>query len=88
MIGYENRSQSFSFSLGSTGLCPIENWCVCQWAFARYIQLSGGCNFIQDIKCDAIHLSVLSSYQNNREYQFALDCLVQRCNIQLYKSEM
>jgi len=75
-------------SIGSSGQCPIKNWCVCQWAFARYIQLSGGCDFIQTIKCDAIHESVISTYQSKREYQYALDCLVQRCNIQLYSNEM
>ena len=24
-------------------LCPVKQWCVCQWAFASYIDKAGGC---------------------------------------------
>merc|ERR1712046_340857 len=36
---------------GSSGLCPVKHWCVCQWAFASYIQRAGGCEKIQNIVC-------------------------------------
>merc|ERR1719378_1717309 len=29
------------------GSCPVKNWCVCQSAFAAYIQNAGGCDKIQ-----------------------------------------
>jgi uncharacterized protein (DUF2237 family) len=24
-------------------LCPVKQWCVCQWAFASYVDRAGGC---------------------------------------------
>merc|ERR1712124_76337 len=29
--------------------CKIGNWCVCQWAFATYIEEAGGCDSIVDL---------------------------------------
>merc|ERR1719329_1244732 len=26
---------------GSAGSCPVEHWCVCEWAFASYIERAG-----------------------------------------------
>lgn len=61
--------------------CAIENWCVCQWAFASYIQKAGGCDQIQDIQCNAINMEALRAYQSTNGYQQALQCLVERCNL-------
>ncbi|KAL1519042.1 hypothetical protein AB1Y20_003310 [Prymnesium parvum] len=41
---------------GGSGSCPVEHWCVCEWAFARYISLAGGCDKIQKIMCEATNL--------------------------------
>lgn len=64
--------------------CSIQNWCVCQWAFASYIENAGGCDKIQDIVCDAINANSVKAYQqqaNTEKYQNALQCLVDRCGI-------
>jgi len=65
--------------------CTIQNWCVCQWAFASYLQNAGGCSMIQDIVCDAINMEAIKAYKiqssSNSKYQDALDCLAERCNI-------
>mmetsp|Transcript_26061 Transcript_26061/g.55007 ORF Transcript_26061/g.55007 Transcript_26061/m.55007 type:complete len:166 (-) Transcript_26061:84-581(-) len=60
--------------------CSIGNWCVCQWAFASYIEKAGGCDAIQDIQCDAINMQALEAYQRDTgNYGQALACLYERC---------
>ena len=59
--------------------CAIENWCVCQWAFASYIAKAGGCAAIQDIRCDAIKMQAMRSHKEDNRYREALDCLNVRC---------
>jgi len=66
--------------------CPIQNWCVCQWAFASYLDQSGGCDSIQEIVCESINLEAIIAYRserasNNAKYQTALECLVNRCGL-------
>lgn len=62
--------------------CDIANWCVCQWAFAAYIEKAGGCDAIQDIQCNAINKEALVAYSSNRnKYEEALACLVERCEL-------
>ena len=61
--------------------CAIENWCVCQWAFASYIKKAGGCDQIQDIQCSAINIEALYAYQSTQGYEQAYQCLVERCNL-------
>ena len=66
--------------------CQIQNWCVCQWAFASYIESAGGCDAIQDVVCDAINAQALIAYKQqasgSQKYQDALDCLMQKCGVQ------
>ena len=68
---HENKNQS----------CKIENWCVCQWAFASYLQKAGGCNAIQHIQCDAINMEALNAYAKSTEDKHveALQCIYDRC---------
>jgi uncharacterized protein (DUF2237 family) len=65
--------------------CSVQNWCVCQWAFASYIDNAGGCDQIQEIVCDAINEQAILAYRkqvnNNPKYYEALACLVNRCNL-------
>jgi hypothetical protein len=71
------------------GYCAIQNWCVCQWAFASYIQTAGGCDFIQDIVCESVNLEAVLAYQRQvasasdtyGKYEDALQCLVNRCGL-------
>ncbi len=61
--------------------CAIENWCVCQWAFASYLEKAGGCDQIQDIQCGAINIEAIRAYQTTYGYEEAFKCLVERCNL-------
>jgi uncharacterized protein (DUF2237 family) len=79
-------------SSSSSSLCPVENWCVCQWAFASYIDTAGGCDYIQEIQCDAINIQALVAYANvagtsqdtnsGGKYTNALKCIEDRCGIE------
>ncbi|CAK0820592.1 unnamed protein product [Prorocentrum cordatum] len=68
---------------GTEGECKIGNWCVCQWAFARYIQMAGGCDAIVDLQCDATNLAAVKAYEADakadKTIQDALDCIKQKC---------
>merc|ERR1712008_448367 len=68
------------------GQCPIQNWCVCEWAFANYIEAAGGCDKIQDIVCDSINSEAVDAYISRKDeakYANALECIVNRCNVDL-----
>ena len=65
---------------GGGGACPIENWCVCEWAFAGYIKAAGGCNEIKEINCDATNLWAVKHYRM-KGYDEALKCLESRCGL-------
>ena len=63
--------------------CPVEHWCVCEWAFASYIERAGGCDRIRSIVCSATNMMALSHYREQASksprIQSALECLEQRC---------
>merc|ERR1711879_548180 len=64
--------------------CQIQNWCVCEWAFASYIQKSGGCDNIQHIVCESINEQTIEAYSKQRvvkKYSDALDCIMRRCGL-------
>jgi uncharacterized protein (DUF2237 family) len=73
----------------ATALCPVKNWCVCQWAFASYVEAADGCDNIQTIQCDATNREALLAYQAvagtaedaDGKYTKALECLESRCNL-------
>jgi len=69
--------------------CPVQNWCVCQWAFASYIEGAGGCHHIQDIVCDSVNMEALKSYAQLKDkypkVKAAYDCLVKECKIDVSK---
>jgi uncharacterized protein (DUF2237 family) len=70
--------------------CAVQDWCVCQWAFSSYIQNAGGCDQIQDVVCEAINMQSIIAYQKvawrSSAYQDALDCIVDKCSLDLSKS--
>merc|ERR1711936_303019 len=45
-------------------LCDREHWCVCQWAFAKYVQAQT-CQNIQEVICDATNMEALKAYETN-----------------------
>lgn len=64
--------------------CPVRHWCVCQWAFSKYLEIAGGCEKIQDIVCDATNMAALRAYQAEAKkgthgISEALKCLEHRC---------
>jgi len=64
--------------------CPVEHWCVCQWAFAAYIEKAGGCDAIQEINCEATNIEALKAYEEkgaDEKVANALKCLKQRCKL-------
>jgi len=67
--------------------CPVKHWCVCQWAFAAYIEKAGGCDAIQEINCEATNIEALKAYENksragaDENVVNALKCLKQRCKL-------
>jgi uncharacterized protein (DUF2237 family) len=83
-------SSSMPCNGNSDETCSIENWCVCQWAFASYLHNAGGCDMIQDIVCESINLEAVLAYQrtSGSKYETALNCLVSRCGLDLSKSYM
>jgi uncharacterized protein (DUF2237 family) len=74
----------------SSSDCAVQDWCVCQWAFSSYIQNAGGCDQIQDVVCEAINMQAISAYQKasskSSAYQDALDCIVDKCSLDLSES--
>ena len=66
----------------SPGQCPVEHWCVCEWAFASYIQRAGGCDKIQKVVCEATNMVAYTHYQQRKSephIKYALECLEQKC---------
>jgi len=65
--------------------CPVKNWCVCQWAFAAYIERAGGCDKIQRVVCESTNMAALKAYREQAQQDTsignALKCLEQKCNI-------
>ena len=70
---------------GGGGTCPVEHWCVCQWAFASYVERAGGCDAIQDIVCEATNLEAINAYRvqapSSPSIATALQCIEQHCGI-------
>merc|ERR1712242_425345 len=69
--------------MGQAGDCPIGNWCVCQWAFASYIQMAGGCDSIAELSCDATNMAAVRAYEEHASadpsIKEALECIRKRC---------
>jgi uncharacterized protein (DUF2237 family) len=61
--------------------CPIVDWCVCQWAFANYLQEAGGCDEAVDVVCEAINQAAINAYSRSTDptHQAALQCIKKRC---------
>mmetsp|Transcript_8983 Transcript_8983/g.21861 ORF Transcript_8983/g.21861 Transcript_8983/m.21861 type:complete len:181 (+) Transcript_8983:62-604(+) len=62
--------------------CPVENWCVCQWAFEGYLASAGGCDAVQEIECESVNIKAVEAYKEDKEkHADALACLTERCNL-------
>jgi len=80
-----NDSTNSGYYGEESKLCPVQQWCVCQWAFASYVQNADGCDKIQDIVCDAINVEAIKAYRqsNQQKHKNALQCIVDQCHIQI-----
>merc|ERR1711988_736543 len=80
--GQPNWCSGNSLCMGSAGQCPIQDWCVCQWAFAEYIAKSG---CISGIKCEAVNMQAVIAYKekasSDPQIAAALKCLTSRCKL-------
>mmetsp|Transcript_27511 Transcript_27511/g.64158 ORF Transcript_27511/g.64158 Transcript_27511/m.64158 type:complete len:167 (-) Transcript_27511:167-667(-) len=71
--------------MGQAGYCPIGNWCVCQWAFAAYLdrwmQQGGSCDSIVDVVCGATNFAAVKAYEASSDpsHRRALQCIRQHC---------
>lgn len=69
------------------GGCPVVDWCVCQWAFSEYVNAAGGCDKIQQLKCESTNLEAVLAYNKvhltKPDIQTALECLVAKCNLDI-----
>merc|ERR1719198_2120550 len=67
--------------MGQRGMCSIGNWCVCQWAFARYLAKAGGCDAIVDLVCNATHAAAFDAYSKSKRADdiAALECIKKKC---------
>jgi len=67
--------------MGKRGSCKIGNWCVCQWAFARYLERAGGCDSIVDLVCDATNMAAFNAYSRSNQptHKAALECIKKKC---------
>jgi len=61
--------------------CKIQNWCVCQWAFARYIQEARGCDNIGTVNCEATNMKAYEAYKDDPSYIEAFECLKKKCGL-------
>lgn len=70
--------------------CEVKNWCVCQWAFAAYIENAGGCENIHDLVCEAINIEAYKTFKGILDsdedlgdvshIEVALNCIESRCD--------
>jgi len=67
--------------MGQAGKCPIKNWCMCQWAFATYLEMAGGCDKIVELQCDATNLAAVKAYEKSSDHKHkkALACIRSKC---------
>eukprot|EP00397_Hematodinium_sp_SG-2012_P047590 GEMP01054191.1.p1 GENE.GEMP01054191.1~~GEMP01054191.1.p1 ORF type:complete len:216 (+),score=48.33 GEMP01054191.1:240-887(+) len=83
VTGQDNWCVSSMKCDGSAGECRVAHWCVCEWAFARYIQKAGGCAKIEKIVCEATNRKALTHYRakaaSDPHIAEALKCLKTRC---------
>ena len=59
VTGQPNWCDDYMQCDGKRGLCPVQHWCVCEWAFASYIT----CDKIQSIDCEATNRWAYRHYQ-------------------------
>lgn len=67
--------------MGQAGTCPIKHWCVCQWAFARYLAAATSCDASVDVVCESTNMAAVKAYSTSPDPQHraALACIKKKC---------
>ena len=68
--------------------CSVQNWCVCEWAFASYLSRAGGCDKIASVVCESTNEKVVLHYQakisdGDEKAKVALMCLKEKCELDI-----
>lgn len=82
VTGQPNWCEDEMPCMGKSGDCKIGNWCVCQWAFAGYLQTAGGCDDATiHVVCNSTNMAAARAYKKSTEahHQAALQCIEKQC---------
>jgi uncharacterized protein (DUF2237 family) len=84
VTGQPNWCEEEMECMGQEGECKIDNWCVCQWAFAGYLEEAGGCDQIVDLVCEATNMAAAKAYEKSDDtsHKAALACIRSKCGMQ------
>jgi len=84
VTGQPNWCTEDADCMGQEGQCKIDHWCVCQWAFASYLQSAGGCEKSVDLVCEATNMAAFKAYEKSDDpsHKAALECIRSKCDIQ------
>ena len=60
---------------------PIKNWCICQWAYAKYLAEKHDCANSLTLKCEAVNHAAIEAYTKSDDptHKAALECLKKKC---------
>mmetsp|Transcript_4344 Transcript_4344/g.7237 ORF Transcript_4344/g.7237 Transcript_4344/m.7237 type:complete len:188 (+) Transcript_4344:68-631(+) len=82
VTGQPNWCEEEMPCMGKSGDCKIGNWCVCQWAFASYLEMAGGCDSATvNVLCNSTNMAAARAYKESSEshHVAALQCIEQQC---------
>lgn len=78
--GQENWCDAHHPCHGAEGECQVGSWCVCQWAFADFVE-KVGCDNVS-IDCAATSMRAFEGYAKDPlRYAHALGCLHRKCDV-------
>jgi len=83
VTGQPNWCEEEAPCMDQEGDCKIDHWCVCQWAFAKYLAEAGGCDKIVDLVCEATNMAAFKAYEESDDpsHQSALACIKSKCSV-------
>jgi len=85
---YDFLHQDQPCTAGGKAVCPVQNWCVNEHAFAFYVEKVGGCDNVGHVVCDSTSEQALDDfermveiedYEGGKRATDALDCIRYKC---------
>merc|ERR1712232_251714 len=65
--------------------CPVQNWCVHQCSFSKYLDEVGSCDAVKtDLVCDAVNIKTMMAFAKRSyvtKYSNALECIAEKCGV-------